>query len=67
MALLALLGYIYTTGKNDNSIDNKLDRNCRILAVIQADSRFLIIEHTDNKEQADAFREIFRKAASDSC
>lgn len=67
VAVAALLGYIYTSGMNDTNVDNKLDRNCRIMAAVQANTRFLIIQHTTNKFEADAFREIFQKAFENAC
>jgi hypothetical protein len=65
--LLPLLGYVYAQGRAIEGLNGRLDRNCRILAVVQANTRYIIIEHTATEAQADVFREIFNKALVDSC
>ena len=67
LAVLALLGYVYTVGSAVSDVQSRLDRNCRILAVIQANTRFIIIEHTTSQESSKAFQEIFQRALVDSC
>lgn len=64
---LAILGYFYSTGREVSDINARLDRNCRILASIQADVRFIIVEHTSNNREAQSFREIFNRSAIASC
>lgn len=65
LVVLALIGAAYNVSVKVNSIDGKLDRNCRVLAAIQADARFLILEHSGSARGE--FRQIFRNAAIESC
>lgn len=65
--VLALLGSAYSIGNGVATTNSKLDRNCRILSTILADSRFLIIEHVRSARGAADFRRIFADASGESC
>lgn len=65
--LLAIFGYVYSQGRANNRLEERLDRNCRILGQVQADVRFLIVQHGKHLGDAQAFREIFQHAAIASC
>lgn len=68
VAILAVLGYVYTVGQAVSDVRGRLDRNCRLLVTIQANTRFLIIERTEkNKQLAQDFREIFQRTSGDHC
>lgn len=66
VAVLALLGGVYSIGTKASTIDAKLDRNCRSLASIQADTRYLIIQQSRAPSSQD-FRQIFRHSAIEAC
>lgn len=66
-SVAALLTYVYAAGREAAATQDRLDRNCRILAAIQGDVRFLILQRTENKAAAAAFRAIFRNAPTQSC
>lgn len=67
IAILAVLGYVFIFGRELENIKDRIDRNCRFLAVDEADTRYLILEHTTSKASAAAFREIFKNAIIDTC
>lgn len=66
LALLALLGGIYSTGATLSGIDEQLDRNCRVLVTIQANTRFLILA-SENSSTRREFRHIFENAGLELC
>lgn len=67
IAALAIFGYVYTLGSALTNLDNKIDRNCRFLAIVEADSRYLIVQHIASDKEAKTFREIFTNAIRDTC
>lgn len=66
-AVAIMIGWAYTTGQAISDVQGRLDRNCRILATIQADVRFIIVEHTAKRSDAESFREIFKDSAIAAC
>ena len=62
---------MYSNGQSASDTQSRLDRNCRVLVSIQADVRFVIIQHAADKahgtSQAEAFRELFRRAGFEAC
>lgn len=67
VVVLGILGYVYSFGQVSNSVEQDLDRNCRFLAIIEADAQFIIIKQTNTTAEANAFREIFRNSTRDTC
>lgn len=67
--IITLIGGSLSLGQSVGSIGDKLDRNCRILSTINADVRFLIVEHSqlESKKLADQFRQIFQSAGQERC
>lgn len=49
-----------------NEINGKLDRNCRILAAIQGNTRFLLLKHEPRSSDT-GLRQIFKASAIESC
>ena len=64
---LPILALVYSTGQEINSIQDRQDRNCRVLSIIQADVRYIIVEGASSKDEARAFRELFRHGVMEAC
>lgn len=67
VSVLALLGGVYSIASGITELSNKVDRNCRVLAIIQGNTRFLILEHTKDQRDAKNLQEIFKAAAIEAC
>jgi hypothetical protein len=71
LAFLSLLGGVYSLGQSVSTVNDKLDRNCRIIAAefdqLTAEVSFLIFQH-DDPNVGRRLRKIFgSQASSDSC
>ena len=66
VAVLALLGGVFSIGQTLGHIEDQLDRNCRALASIKGHNRFLILEHVDMRLARD-LRRTYVDTAEEAC